>query len=266
RDETPETLHRYRDLIAYSVSEPDKGQTDAINKGLSRMTGTIWSYLNSDDLLTPGALHRVNEAFQARDIRWVSGRTTIFGPEGDRGTIEPRTVKTLRDYLPHFDHPERQSPFPCSCASFMHREVIDRIGCFEEYYHYSMDIEYWVRAVFEGEFRQTIIPDILARWRWHPECKTLKNGMAYGFREDEIRIAKAFASYLKDEENDRFLGEITQQERLLPARKAMHWVRNNQRADAAKALFTGLLQHPGSFLQRPWLGALRQLILPTADA
>ena len=61
-DETLQILHKYQDRLRW-ISEPDHGQSDAINKGLRMAHGQILTYLNSDDLLLPGALEHVNNYF-----------------------------------------------------------------------------------------------------------------------------------------------------------------------------------------------------------
>ena len=77
-DGTREILQKYNGLL-YWESAPDKGQIDAINKGLRRATGDIVGWLNSDDALAPGALQRVAEAFTLRpDIEWVHGRCDVI--------------------------------------------------------------------------------------------------------------------------------------------------------------------------------------------
>jgi glycosyltransferase involved in cell wall biosynthesis len=63
-DNSIEILRKYTPHLAYWVSEPDKGQADAINKGFARSTGQIMGWLNSDDLLLPNALFRIVEAFE----------------------------------------------------------------------------------------------------------------------------------------------------------------------------------------------------------
>src|SRR5689334_12435479 len=63
-DSTLEILDRYKERLAYISSEPDRGQTHAINKGLKKISGELWSYLNSDDLLLPGSLMAVAKAYE----------------------------------------------------------------------------------------------------------------------------------------------------------------------------------------------------------
>src|SRR5688572_11561284 len=58
-DNSVEIIRKYEPYLAYWVSEKDRGQAHAINKGLARSTGELWNWSNSDDVLAPGALHRV---------------------------------------------------------------------------------------------------------------------------------------------------------------------------------------------------------------
>ena len=126
RDGTVEILRRYEhDPRFHWVSEPDKGQSDAINKGLARCTGEVFNWINSDDYLEPGALGRVAEAFQENQgLDIVSGWTAEFRgnppevfnriqlqlratPEAAQG-IEPLGVQRLlpaQHLLAHGDRP-----------------------------------------------------------------------------------------------------------------------------------------------------------------
>lgn len=64
-DQSVEIIKKYQSQITYWVSEPDKGQADAINKGLARITGDWFNWLNSDDILMPNALHNLARMIQA---------------------------------------------------------------------------------------------------------------------------------------------------------------------------------------------------------
>src|SRR5262249_2388603 len=72
-DSTAEVLERYRSHLAYAVSEKDRGQSHALNKGFSRATGDILTWLNSDDMLAPGALAAVALAFHTSGADLVAG-------------------------------------------------------------------------------------------------------------------------------------------------------------------------------------------------
>lgn len=258
-DESVEILKKYSRHLTFWTSEKDRGQSHAINKGLERATGEVWSYLNSDDLLVPGSLQRVAEEFARPEVSWVGGVSTMFDGKGERGCIAPVPVKTHKGYLTPWNRKDSYI-FPCSNVSFMRRSVMKACGLFDERYHYSMDIEYYVRAIFKGGFALHCIPDVMGKWRWHEESKTMRDGMAYRFREEEVRIASAYLNYLQPAERAEVATEIEHQEKWLLVRKALYARQENERLARFRQLVGGLRGHPSLLWFRPWLGAMRQVL------
>src|SRR6266850_561949 len=79
-DQSLEVIRRYEEHLAYWISEKDRGQVDAINKGLNRSSGDIFAFINSDDVYLPGTFAAVAEYFEADSRReWVCGDTIMFG-------------------------------------------------------------------------------------------------------------------------------------------------------------------------------------------
>src|ERR1044072_6937840 len=79
-DESVEIIRRYEDRLAYWVSEKDRGQVHAINKGLARVTGDICAFINSDDVYFPGTFYAVRIHFEQHpEGQWVCGDTVMFG-------------------------------------------------------------------------------------------------------------------------------------------------------------------------------------------
>ena len=260
-DQTVEVLRRHDKNLYYWESTPDRGQTHAINKGLARMSGDVWMYLNSDDLLLPGALATVAELFADRSIMWVAGECDIFDTNGIIGDVRPGLMARAKDYLAPWSR-SSQYVFPFSGACYFRREVADRLGLFDESYKYSMDIEYCCRAIFEGDgLRQTTIPNVLARWRWHAESKTMSRGIAYAFRAEEVRIAQKYAHYLPPGDRAELETEIREQLKWLPVRESMWLLGEGRNQDALSLLLHAVGASPSLFLSRYWLGALRRVIL-----
>jgi GT2 family glycosyltransferase len=164
----------------------------------------------------------------------------------------------MKDYLASWNRPF-QYVFPFSGACYLRRKLFEQIGFFDETYHYSMDVEYYCRAIFEGGFCQTTINEILAKWRQHPESKTTTRGVAYAFRSEEIRIAQRYERYLAAVERAELNDEIRTQLKYLPTREAMWLLRQGRRKDALSLILHAATASPSLFVHRPWLGAIRRI-------
>ena len=102
-DRSVEIIRRYEDRITYWVSEKDRGQSHALNKGLSRCTGDIFNWINSDDLLMPGALWAVARAWQQRPGCIVAGGTEFFNSQGTFGTTRARDRHAHEGLAPDYN-------------------------------------------------------------------------------------------------------------------------------------------------------------------
>ena len=258
-DNTIDFIKKYEKHLAYWISEPDRGQTHAINKGLARITGDIWAYLNSDDLLCPGSLHRIAEAFHDPEVYWVGAVSSIIQDTQTIGYIKPQLPDRQSDYLFSWNR-EIKYVFPCSNVCFMRKEVLDKCGLFDEKYHYCMDIEYYVRTIFKGGFSQNLIPDVLGYWRWHEQSKTLTSAGAYGFLQDEIEIASHYLQYLSSSEQQQLKQSLEYHKKWVAPRKALYHQERGQKQQAIQELIAGCTAYPSSLWFRPWLGAAKQII------
>jgi glycosyltransferase involved in cell wall biosynthesis len=259
-DQTPEVLARYQDRIAFLEQKRDRGQSHAINKGLERMTGEIWAYLNSDDLLAPGSLARLATLFQDPAVDWIGAISSIFDDTGDRDRVAPEEPRFLREILTPW-HRSVQHVFPCSNVSFMRRSVYECIGGFDESFDYSMDMEFYTRALFNG-FKLQRVPEVLGRWRWHPQSKTVRDGQAYRFLEEELRIASMYAPRLPLAESVALRRQIAEQAKWFMVRRALHENPESSRVSRLRRLAGDAWQNPSLLFFRPWLGAVRKLVLP----
>ena len=165
-DGTLAILEEYRSRVPF-VSEKDGGQADAINRGLSRATGEVLGYLNSDDVLRPGALAAVGEAFAADpELVFVWGRAAYIDEEG----------RTVSPYLARPDAIERLSDacFVAQPAAFFRRSVWEEIGPFDASLHHTMDYDYWLRiAARHPASRMRFLDRELAGCRMHADAKTV---------------------------------------------------------------------------------------------
>jgi glycosyltransferase involved in cell wall biosynthesis len=162
-DETVEILRTYDNRFDW-VSEPDRGQTDAINKGMARVKGEILAYLNSDDVLAPGAIERVVRFFQqCPDCDMVYGDADYIDEE-DRVTGHYKTADYSFNRL-------IEDCMVCQPAAFWRRRIAEKVGPFDKQLNYAMDYDYWLRiAKTGGDIR--FLPEKLACSRLYPETKT----------------------------------------------------------------------------------------------
>lgn len=166
RDNTLEILNKYDDRIKW-ISESDRGQADAVNKGLKLAKGEILGWLNSDDTYNPGAVRKAVEQFM-RDphIIMVYG-DALFIDRDDRVAgkypTEDFSLARLHDTC-----------FICQPAVFFKQEVIKTIGTLDTCLQTCMDYDYWIRVgkAFPAECILYLKGEYLADSRMYMENKT----------------------------------------------------------------------------------------------
>ncbi len=165
RDDSVSIIRKYADRLAYWTSEPDSGQSSAINKGWSRATGEIVAYLNSDDTYLPGAVRTAVEFLTAHpEIAIVYGDCLAIDEHG--ATIEKYQARDFdfREVVATCQTPISQP------AAFIRADVIRKVGLLDESLHMTMDFDLWLRAALH--FRLQHLPATLATYRLHPASKT----------------------------------------------------------------------------------------------
>src|SRR5260221_5182854 len=137
RDESVELLRRHGDAVEW-VSEKDRGQADAVNKGLARATGAIIGWLNSDDIYYPGAIRTAREYFEAHPAADLVYGEANHIDEQD-AVIEPYPTEDW-----DFERLKERC-FLCQPAVFFRRREVERFGPLDAARQYSLDYEYWLR-------------------------------------------------------------------------------------------------------------------------
>ena len=167
-DGTTEILEKYGKRLRW-VSETDKGQTEAVNKGIRLTDGDIIGWLNSDDIYYPGAVSAVVNVFREHPEAEVVYGEADHIDENDQ-FIEP--------YYTEDWHYERLKEvcFLCQPAVFFRRRITERFGYLNENLQYCMDYEYWLRLGAEIPFVR--IGKKLAGSRMYNENKTLGKRIA----------------------------------------------------------------------------------------
>jgi glycosyltransferase involved in cell wall biosynthesis len=189
-DNTLEIIDRYASFLHYTVSEPDDGQAHAINKGFSHSSGQIMGWLNSDDILEPGALFHIAEAFKHNDdLLVVTGFRRVYNKKGDFVANWIRDLPT-NYYLTHY----------CCVAqetTYWNRKIWDELGPLDEQMQYAMDYEYWHRILAAG-YHFRLIPHYVGGFRDHPENKT--STMRATFEKEASIIYQRYNIALNEEE------------------------------------------------------------------
>jgi glycosyltransferase involved in cell wall biosynthesis len=163
-DESVDILRSYGDRFKW-VSEKDRGQTHAINKGMARVSGEILAYLNSDDVLLPGAIERVVDFFRRHPKCDMVYGDADYIDENDRVTGRYNTAEYSYNRL-------LEDCMVCQPAAFWTRRIAEKIGPFDESLDFTMDYDYWLRiANASGEIY--FIPEKLACSRLYPDTKTM---------------------------------------------------------------------------------------------
>jgi len=166
-DETLDVLRSYADPRLRWVSEADRGQTHAINKGMQQARGEILSYLNSDDVLEPGILSLVARHFDDHpDAAMVYGDNHRIDTSG-RNLQQPIYGQPY-DLVRYVTKRQKIS----QPGTFWRREVMARIGLFDETFPYLMDKDYFFRVGLAG-FRVDYLPLFTASFRLHEQSKTI---------------------------------------------------------------------------------------------
>lgn len=163
-DGSVEIIRKYEDRLAYWVSEKDRGQSHALNKGFARATGDIIGWLNSDDLYCNDALMRVAKACLAcpEDEAWYGGIYIADGEDRILNALWPLDPDPAYTVLVGLDIHQQ--------ALFWRRELMQRVGMTDESLHFAMDWDFIIRLLLAGRFKR--LRHQLGIFRLHGEAKT----------------------------------------------------------------------------------------------
>lgn len=184
-DGSVEIIERYASYLRYWVSEPDRGQADAIVKGFQHATGEVLSWLNSDDVYLPGALSKVGEIFcRWPELGFVTGDYVRIGADS-------RIVRCLRLpklkvglYFPTMNWIAQPS-------AFFTREAFVGVGGLDIGLGYSMDYDLWCRFITHG-VKSRHIRAYLSAFRRHPSSKGVTQGKTVPVIENGIIVQRYY--------------------------------------------------------------------------
>lgn len=145
-DGTLDILKSYGNIIKW-ISKKDAGQADAINKGLKMTNGELLAYLNSDDIYLPGTLKKVGEYYAQSHSDWITGDCITIDEDGNPSKANG-IISLYKRFLMAIYSPttlriaDSMLPQP---STFWSRRAWDKVGEFNDKYHYVMDYDYWLR-------------------------------------------------------------------------------------------------------------------------
>ncbi len=176
-DGTLEVLARFGPPVMW-ISEPDRGQSAALNTALRRATGDVIGWLNADDLYAPTAVAMaVNILAEEPEAELVIGDFDLID---ERGTA----IRNFRSAAFNSEQVRRRGAYLWSGATFMRRGLLDRVGEFDEELHYCMDLDYWLRI--PSAVRSKYVPVVLGQLRNHAAAKSSRARV--GFLREGLKV------------------------------------------------------------------------------
>jgi glycosyltransferase involved in cell wall biosynthesis len=165
-DGSIEIIQKYAERIAWWVSEPDRGQTDAINKGFSKAKGQILAWLNSDDTYIRGAVSEAVEFLQTHpEVGMVYGDANLIDEEGHVIGKFPARQTDNRRLMRGYVHIPQQ-------ASFFWADLWRIVGPLDPTFYFAMDYDLWVRLSQQASLKY--YPRLWANFRLHGGAKSIE--------------------------------------------------------------------------------------------
>lgn len=170
-DNSVEVIRKYADKLAWWCSEPDKGQSDAFNKGFARARGKYLTWLNADDVMLHGAIAAIVKQLKRHpDCEWFTGN--FFRFTQDRKVIE---CTWGPNYLPKWLQSKHQPVAVYGPATIFTKELFERVGRMKVEQNTMMDTDLWMRFIVAG-VKQRRINAFLWGFRMHEASKTAEFG------------------------------------------------------------------------------------------
>jgi len=183
KDGTVEALEPYRHRFHHFCSERDAGQADAIRRGFEQTSGEIMAYLNSDDMLAPGALTFVAEFFRTHPA--------IDAIYSNRVIVNEHNTVIGYWILPrHRNHLMMRWDLIPQETCFWRRRLYEKVGGVDASFRFAMDYDLFTRFMLNGRFRR--VKRFLGAFRMHSDSKTVQQLETVGRREIE-RVAEKYS-------------------------------------------------------------------------
>ena len=246
-DGSVEIIRKYEPWLAFWISERDKGQSDAINKGWARATGDILAWLNSDDYYMPGTFGRVAQVFHEVGLRvgLVHGLCGWVLPDG---TISQYIGKPLNlvEMLPLARSAVVQP------SSFYRAQIVRQVSGLADDLHLSMDWDLFNRIAVQSE--TVFKPENWACMHYWPESKTFRSAQEAGFGPEMLKSIRRF--YQLPNLPSSIQAVRRRALAAIAVRAAFGHYNARQYAEMQKAFWYALCSHPIYALHRARRGSI----------
>lgn len=248
-DGTVEILQSYKERFHW-ISESDRGQSDAINKGFRQARGEILAWLNGDDIFYPQAVSNAVSALQINpSIGAVYGDCDYIDSNGEfvsRYPVRPYDYDDLvlnnEDYIPQ-------------PTVFFRRQVIENIGYLNPSLHYALDYDYWLRLGLK--YPMEYIPKRMAALRLHSDAKSIGAVAKFGPEliqvHEQLMASPELPAHLHANRNQAMSNAY------LHAASCVFW--SGHTKQARRYLFDGARCYPKVIMRRSFLLLLSTSIL-----
>lgn len=191
-DNSIEVIKRYENHISWWISEKDKGQSDAFNKGFSRANGQFFFWLNADDVLLPDSLKNVSVSIKKNpEYKWFAANSIFFDSNNKILSCKrgPRWVNFLIANAPVYVY---------GPTTIFHRDLYQSTGGFDTNLHYTMDTDFWMRLANAGaKFKR------ISRYVWGLRIHTLSK-TSHAFTSSPEKAFAEEAAFVLNKNNWKY--------------------------------------------------------------
>jgi len=164
-DGSVDIIRKYQEQISWWVSEPDQGQTDAINKGFSQATGQIFAWINSDDTYQPGAISQAVDFLSTHpEVGLVYGDVNFIDSSG-------QVIGTFNAQQTSYNRLRRGGVYIPQQAAFWRADLWHQVAPLDPSFFFALDYDLWVRLARVTKIHYT--PRLWANFRLHDDAKTI---------------------------------------------------------------------------------------------
>jgi glycosyltransferase involved in cell wall biosynthesis len=250
-DESAAIIRKYERWLSYWVSEKDRGQSHAINKGFARATGEVFGWLNSDDYYLPGALHKLMLFRRQRPDApaWAGGWRDV-----------DREGRVIRQGMPRLGSKDdlawwgRKADF-AQAACLFSAPGFRELGGLKEQLHFAMDVDLWLGLSSQGLFAG--LDEAVSAVRYYPEIKSFRDP---AMRDAEV-VAVCFAHGFPEQARQRLMDHANECVKVAEAQVAALQVYKDSYTHIMNKPSVRLLRVVRGFL-RATLARVRRMCVP----